>query len=31
LDENGKPIFREDGKVLKINHYFRPNISKYLK
>lgn len=27
LDENRKPIFREDGKVLKSKHYFRPDIS----
>ena len=26
LDENGQPIFREDGKILKSNLYFRPNI-----
>jgi len=26
LDENGKPIFREDGKVMKSNLYFKPNI-----
>jgi predicted HAD superfamily Cof-like phosphohydrolase len=31
LDENGKPIFREDGKVLKGNNYFRPNIASILK
>ena len=31
LDENGKPIFREDGKVLKSNLSFRPDISKFLK
>ncbi|MFT6748798.1 MAG: putative HAD superfamily Cof-like phosphohydrolase [Flavobacterium sp.] len=30
LDENGKPIFREDGKVLKGNNYFRPNIASIL-
>lgn len=30
LDENGKPIFREDGKVLKGNAYFKPNIKKIL-
>lgn len=30
LDENGKPIFREDGKVLKSNKYFRPDIKKIL-
>ena len=26
LDENGNPIFREDGKILKSNRYFKPNI-----
>jgi predicted HAD superfamily Cof-like phosphohydrolase len=26
LDENGKPIYREDGKVLKSNLYFKPDI-----
>jgi predicted HAD superfamily Cof-like phosphohydrolase len=26
LDENGKPIFREDGKIMKSERYFRPNI-----
>lgn len=26
LDEKGEPIFREDGKILKSNLYFRPNI-----
>lgn len=31
LDENGQPIYREDGKVLKGKNYFRPNIAKYLK
>lgn len=30
LDENGKPIFREDGKVMKSNRYFRPDIAKIL-
>ncbi|MDZ4752511.1 MAG: nucleoside triphosphate pyrophosphohydrolase family protein [Flavobacteriales bacterium] len=30
LDENGEPIYREDGKVLKSNRYFRPNISAVL-
>jgi predicted HAD superfamily Cof-like phosphohydrolase len=30
LDENGKPIYREDGKVLKSAKYFRPNIAKHL-
>lgn len=31
LDENGKPIYREDGKILKSNLYFKPNIEKLLK
>ncbi len=26
LDENGKPIFRDDGKILKSNNYFKPDI-----
>ena len=26
LDENGSPIFREDGKIMKSEHYFKPNI-----
>ncbi len=30
LDENGKPIYREDGKVLKSNLYFKPNIQEVL-
>ena len=30
LDENGNPIYREDGKVLKSNRYFRPDIKKIL-
>ena len=30
LDENGQPIYREDGKVLKSNLYFKPNIKKIL-
>ena len=30
LDANGNPIFREDGKVLKSELYFRPNIKKIL-
>lgn len=30
LDENGKPIFREDGKVLKSGKYFRPDIKSIL-
>lgn len=30
LDENGQPIYREDGKVLKSNLYFKPNIKAIL-
>ena len=30
LDENGNPIFREDGKILKSNRYFKPNIKSIL-
>jgi predicted HAD superfamily Cof-like phosphohydrolase len=30
LDHDGKPIFREDGKILKGPRYFKPNISKIL-
>jgi predicted HAD superfamily Cof-like phosphohydrolase len=30
LDEEGNPIFREDGKILKSNLYFRPNIKDIL-
>ena len=30
LGENGKPIYREDGKVLKGPNYFRPNFEKIL-
>lgn len=30
LDANGEPIFREDGKVLKSDRYFRPDIKKVL-
>ncbi len=26
LDKNGNPIFREDGKILKSELYFKPNI-----
>lgn len=31
LDANGKPIYREDGKVLKGESYFKPNIADILK
>lgn len=30
LGEDGKPIYREDGKILKGPHYFKPNIKKIL-
>ncbi len=30
LDINGNPIFREDGKILKGENYFKPNIKKIL-
>ncbi len=26
LDENGKPVYREDGKIMKGNNYFLPDI-----
>ncbi|MDC1148765.1 nucleoside triphosphate pyrophosphohydrolase family protein [Pelagibacteraceae bacterium] len=31
LDENGKPIVNEFGKVLKGPNYFKPNLTKFLK
>ncbi|MEC5166055.1 putative HAD superfamily Cof-like phosphohydrolase [Flavobacterium sp. PL11] len=30
LDQDGKPIYREDGKVLKGSAYSKPNLSKIL-
>ena len=30
LDADGKPIYREDGKVLKSDRYFKPNIAAIL-
>jgi predicted HAD superfamily Cof-like phosphohydrolase len=30
LDEKGQPIFREDGKILKSNLYFKPDIKSLL-
>jgi predicted HAD superfamily Cof-like phosphohydrolase len=30
LDENGQPIFREDGKILKSSLYFKPDIKSIL-
>jgi predicted HAD superfamily Cof-like phosphohydrolase len=31
LDENGKPIIREDGKILKGPNYFPPNLGQFVK
>jgi len=31
LDENGEPIYREDGKILKGSNYFKPDITAILK
>ncbi len=31
LDENGKPIYREDGKIMKSDRYFLPDIASILK
>ena len=30
LDENGNPIYREDGKVIKGPNYFKPDIKKII-
>lgn len=30
LDSNGRPIFRKDGKILKGQNYFKPNIKQIL-
>jgi len=30
LDAEGKPIYREDGKVMKSNLYFKPDIKSIL-
>ena len=30
LDENGEPLFREDGKIMKSKLYFPPNIERIL-
>ena len=30
LDENGNPVFRADGKILKSNNYFKPDIKTIL-
>lgn len=31
LGEDGKPVLREDGKILKGPGYFRPDLSKFIK
>ena len=31
LDQNGKPIYNEHGKVMKGPNYFKPDLSKYIK
>jgi predicted HAD superfamily Cof-like phosphohydrolase len=31
LGDDGKPVLREDGKILKGPGYFRPDISKFIK
>ena len=31
LNEDGKPIYNEDGKVMKGPNYFKPNLSKFIK
>ena len=31
LGSDGKPIYRQDGKILKGPHYFKPNIASILK
>jgi predicted HAD superfamily Cof-like phosphohydrolase len=30
LDENGKPIYNESGKVMKGPKYFKPNLNKFI-
>jgi predicted HAD superfamily Cof-like phosphohydrolase len=30
LDDNGRPIYREDGKIMKSSNYFKPNIDRIL-
>ena len=30
LDENGKPVYNESGKVMKGPKYFKPNLNKFL-
>lgn len=30
LDENGLPIYREDGKIMKGKNYFKPNLKQFI-
>ncbi len=30
LDKDGKPIYNQDGKVMKGSNYFKPNLKKFL-
>ena len=30
IDSNGNPIFREDGKILKGENYFKPNLKQFI-
>ena len=30
LDENGKPIYNQNGKVMKCPNYFKPDLSKFV-
>ena len=30
LDENGKPVYNEQGKVMKGSNYFKPDLSKFV-
>ena len=30
LDENGKPVYNENGKVMKGPNYFKPNLQKFI-
>ena len=31
LDDNGKPIYNDSGKVMKGPNYFKPNLNKFIK
>jgi hypothetical protein len=31
LDSDGKPLLREDGKILKGPGYFKPNLKQFIK